>query len=209
MLQTKDVYFSYTSGVSFHFPDIDCAAGETVLITGSSGKGKTTLLHLLAGILKPSAGEILVGQTNMAEMSGKRLDSFRGKRIGIIFQQSHFIQSLPVQDNLVMPLYCSRQPILYKEAGELAAQLGIQHLLKKKSTELSQGEQQRLSIARAVIHRPKLLLADEPTSSLDDGNCEKVIDLLLEQTATCKAALVIVTHDQRVKQKITNAIHLS
>lgn len=209
MLTTKNIHFSYPSGVSFHFPDIYCPAGNTLLITGASGKGKTTLLHLLAGILKPSEGEITIGETDITALSGKKLDSFRGKSIGIIFQQPHFVQSLTVFENIMLAAYLSGSEMDRQRARDLLVQLNIADQAQKTTSKLSQGQQQRVSIARAMMNHPRVILADEPTSSLDDEHCFRVADLLQKQSKQANAALVIVTHDRRLKDIFKRTIQLT
>lgn len=208
MLQTKELQFAYSPVTSFRFPDIYCNTGETLLITGASGKGKTTLLHLLAGILTPSQGEIAIGNTNIAKLNGKMLDAFRGKNIGIVFQQSHFVQSLDVLENLLLAQWLSGNKRDSVKAMAMLEQLNVASQATKKTSKLSQGQQQRVSIARALINEPGLILADEPTSSLDDEHCMQVARLLREQSAKSEAALVIVTHDQRLKNIFQHSIQL-
>lgn len=208
MLHTHDIRFSYTPEVSFCFPDIHCSSGEALLITGASGKGKTTLLHLLGGILPPSSGNINISDTNIGTLSGKQLDAFRGRNIGIIFQQSHFVQSLSVLENLLLAQWLSGNKRDGGKAMAILEQLNIAGHATKKTAALSQGQQQRVSIARALINGPRLILADEPTSSLDDDHCMQVARLLQEEVAKSKAALVIVTHDQRLKNIFHHSIQL-
>ncbi|GAB3414110.1 ABC transporter ATP-binding protein [Niabella aquatica] len=207
MLQTNNIQFSYPS-VQFRFPDIRCSAGNILLVTGSSGKGKTTLLHLLAGLLKPESGSIYIGKTDITALSAGALDKFRGQKTGIIFQQPHLVASLSVMDNLLLSPYLAGIQTNKNRAKELLAQLNIAEQANKKPSHLSQGQLQRASIARALMNAPVLVLADEPTSSLDDENCHKVARLLREQAAMSNAALVIVTHDQRLKQIFHQKIEL-
>lgn len=209
MLKTKDVHFSYSQKMSFHFPDIYCPVGDALLITGASGKGKTTLLHLLAGILTPASGEIKIGNINIAGLSGKRLDEFRGKKIGIVFQQSHFVQSLTVMENILLAAWLSGNKLDTERANALLDKLNMGEQADKKTSKLSQGQQQRVSIARALMNRPSVILADEPTSSLDDEHCIKVATLLSEQARSANTALVIVTHDQRLKDIFQRMIQLT
>jgi len=209
MLQTKDLQFAYSRELSFSFPDLECSAGESLLITGRSGCGKTTLLHLLAGILHPASGEIRVGETLLSSLSGADADRFRGKSIGLVYQRPHFIASLTLMDNLRLPAYFGHKPAEENAIQELAEHLGIRHTLRQLPDSLSVGEQQRASIARAVVNRPGLILADEPTSALDDENCASVIELLTRQAAEHNAALVIVTHDGRLKSVVKNQVELS
>jgi putative ABC transport system ATP-binding protein len=207
MLQTNNIQFSYPA-LHFQFPDIRCKAGDILLVTGSSGKGKTTLLHLLAGLLKPESGNIYIDETDIATLPAGALDKFRGQKTGIIFQQSHFVASLSVMDNLLLAPYLAGIKPNKSRAKELLAQLNIAEQTNKKPSQLSQGQLQRASIARALMNNPVLILADELTSSLDDENCNKVAQLLKEQAGMANAALVIVTHDQRLKQIFQSKIEL-
>lgn len=209
MVVTKDVAFSYGNELHFDFPSITCNASEALLITGNSGKGKTTLLHLLAGLLRPESGEITIQATTINTLSEKDLDQFRGKNIGLILQQSHFIASLTVLENVVLASWLASGKKATEKAVQLLTELDLQSQMHKLPSQLSIGQQQRVSIARALINEPKLLLADEPTSSLDDENAMKVADLLEKLAKHYNASLIIVTHDQRLKNKFANQIHLN
>ena len=208
MISTKNLRFSYTKDQEFIFPDLYCEAGSTLLITGDSGKGKTTYLHILAGLLQPKSGEIIIDNTDLVSLSEKTTDKFRGKNIGVVFQKSYFIAALTVLENLQMASWLATGKKHTKRAKRLLEQLGIENQAEKLPSQLSIGQQQRVSIARALMNEPKVLLADEPTSSLDDKNAEKVIDLLTSLSKEYKAALLIVTHDSRIKEKFINKITL-
>ncbi|MBD3724166.1 MAG: ATP-binding cassette domain-containing protein [Flavobacteriaceae bacterium] len=206
MISTSGITFSYSKDQLFHMPDLYCEAGNTILITGDSGKGKTTYLHILAGLLKPKTGEILIDKVNMVTLSESKSDKFRGKNIGLVLQKSHFVASLTVLENLEMASWLATGKKNATRAKELLAKLDIADQANKLPNQLSIGQQQRVSIARALMNDPKVLLADEPTSSLDDKNAEKVIQLLTDLSKEYKAALVIVTHDARIKERFTNKI---
>ena len=208
MISTKNLLFSYTKDQDFIFPDLYCEAGSTLLITGDSGKGKTTYLHLLAGLLQPKSGEIIIDNTDLVSLSEKKTDRYRGKNIGVVFQKSYFIAALTVLENLQIASWLATGKKHTKRAKRLLEQLGIENQASKLPSQLSIGQQQRVSIARALMNEPKVLLADEPTSSLDDKNAEKVIDLLTSLSKEYKAALLIVTHDSRIKEKFINKITL-
>lgn len=208
MIYTQDITFSYAGKVNFAFPDIRTESGETLLITGGSGKGKTTLLHLLGGLLRPKSGTISIGETEISKLSEKQLDQFRGKNIGLVLQQSHFVEAFSVLENISMASWLATGKKSEEKAKSLLKQLDLEDQMHKLTSQLSIGQQQRVSIARALINEPKLLLADEPTSSLDDENAFKVADLLSNLSKEYKASLIIVTHDQRLKDRFSNQISL-
>jgi len=208
MLKSKDLSFHYSDKEPMRFPDLSVEDGQHLLITGGSGSGKTTLLHLLAGSPEVQNGELSIMGTSMKGMDGAKRDAFRAKNIGIVLQRSHFISSLSVEQNLITAAYAAGLKANKERIQKVCADLGIESKLKEVPNDLSQGEQQRVSIARAVLNEPKIILADEPTSSLDDENCDRVIKLLLDQAAATGASLIVVTHDQRVKEQFKNRITL-
>lgn len=209
MIQTESLSFSYNSNTVFSFPNIKNNVSEALLITGNSGKGKTTLLHLLGGLLRPSSGTISIEETAISSLSEKELDRFRGKNIGLVLQQSHFVASLNVLENVVLASWLATGKKATEKAIALLKELDLEDQMYKLPSNLSVGQQQRVSIARALINEPKLLLADEPTSSLDDENAFKVADLLAKLSKEYKASLIIVTHDQRLKDKFPNQLNLN
>ncbi|GGB71370.1 ABC transporter ATP-binding protein [Flavobacterium suaedae] len=209
MISTKNVHFSYGKGTDFNFPDVTVDGGDTLLVTGGSGKGKTTLLHLLGGLLKPQSGEINIEGTNIATLPSGKQDSFRGKNIGLVLQQAYFVESLTVEENVVLASWLATGKKAPQKAKDLLEQLGLKDQLHKLPSQLSIGQQQRVSIARALINEPKLLLADEPTSSLDDENAFTVADMLSSLAKQFGTALIIVTHDQRLKDRFPNQINLT
>ena len=208
MVDTKSIIFSYPNSETFQLSDLHCEASKTVIITGNSGKGKTTYLHILAGLLKPNSGEIFINKVNINLLSDKNKDQFRGQNIGIVFQKSHFIASLSVLENIEMASWLAFGNKNTSKAKKLLNELDLLEFQNKLPFQLSIGQQQRVSIARALINEPKIVLADEPTSSLDDENAFKVANLLEQLTKEYNAALVIVTHDLRLKNKFPNQINL-
>ena len=206
MLETKNLRFKYDNNLEFNFPDIKTSK-ENLLILGASGVGKTTFLHLLSGLLKPMNGEIDLLGTKISNLKMSEMDRFRGKNIGIVFQKPHFINSLTVKENLQLAQYISKKSDKNR-IQSLLESLGIEDKANKKTQNLSQGEKQRVSIALAIVNSPKLILADEPTSSLDDLNCNKVINILKNQASKYKAKLIIITHDYRLKKHFKNTLSL-
>lgn len=209
MLKSSELFFAYNREKSFTFQPIEARVNEPTLILGPSGCGKSTLLHLLGGLMPPKSGEIVVDGQDISKMTGSQLDRYRGNNIGIIFQKSHFIRSLNVLDNLLVAPYFGKGKVDPARANAILTELGLGDKANQSVQTLSQGEQQRLSIARVLINEPKLILADEPTSALDDDNCDAVFQLLTQKAQQSNAALVIVTHDGRLKDEIQNQILLN
>ena len=207
MIKTESLKFSYDGKKYFDFPDINLDSGENLLIIGNSGIGKTTLLHLLAGILKPESGSINISGTDISKFSDTELDKFRGDNIGIVFQKPHFISSLTINENLKLAKYLSPSKTS-RDAKKILESLNIREKYQQKPNQLSEGEKQRASIALALINSPSLILADEPTSSLDDFNCDNVIKLLKTQAKDHKAQLIVITHDARLKKHFKNNLNL-
>lgn len=208
MLVTNRLTFDYGPTKQFAFPDLHCANREALLILGKSGTGKTTFLHLLALLLTPKSGSVTINQTDLTQLSPSQTAAFRAKHVGIVYQKPHFVSSLSVFDNLLLANYLADKPQNKDRARELADQLGFGEQMRKKTHQLSQGEQQRVSIARAVMNQPDVILADEPTSNLDDENTERVVALLRKQSDQIGASLIVVTHDQRLKDVFPNRLEL-
>ncbi len=208
MLKTNNLSFSFDQKRVFHFPDLSLKKGEQLLISGKSGSGKTTLLHLLALLQKPQFGEIYFNNEIVSQLQGKNLIHFRATHFGVVFQKNYFLKSLNVMDNLKMSLYYKNQHLSGAEIRKTAEQLDVENLLQKNTYQLSGGEQQRISILRALLHKPAIILADEPTASLDDENAQKVAQLLQFQSNEYGASLVIVSHDFRLKSIFDQQINL-
>ncbi len=208
MLQTTDLHYTYPNGPSFAFPDVKVICEEVLLILGRSGSGKTTLLHLLAGLMAPTSGIVSVDSTALSSLSGSKMDGFRGRHIGLVFQQPLFIRSVNVMHNLQLARTLAGLEADETRATQLLEELGMADRASQLPQSLSIGERQRVSIARALMTAPGLLLADEPTSALDDDNCNRVAELLQSAATRHGAALVIVTHDRRLKDRFTNTVEL-
>ncbi|GGF41701.1 ABC transporter ATP-binding protein [Echinicola rosea] len=205
MILAKDISFYYEKGHTLPIPDITLQEGEELLVLGASGSGKTTVLNILGGLLRPISGVVQIDNTRIYDLKGARLDKFRGANIGMVFQKPHILAPLSVKENLRLAQYFSGS---YDHGliDRLLQDLGISHKAGSKVTALSEGEAQRVSIARALVNNPKVVLADEPTASLDDENAEIVVNLLKEQAKKMHSALIIVTHDHRVKEHVPNQI---
>lgn len=204
MIKIEQLSYKYPKGPLIQFPDFEVKSEESLLVLGESGSGKTTLLHLLAGLLRPTTGKIWVNDIPLSKIDNAKMDQFRGEHIGLVYQKNYFIESLSVLDNLVISPYCTKK----SRVKTIAKRLGILNVLNRYPRQLSVGQQQRASIARGVMNEPQLLLADEPTSALDYNNCLSVITLLLDEALANKSALVIVTHDDRLKEEVDSSIEL-
>ena len=171
-------------------------------VIGPSGCGKTTFLHLLAGLIRPGSGAIRILGQDLAELGGAPLDRFRGRNIGLVFQRFHLLPALSVRENVLLAQRLAGGRVDAGRVVALLEQLGLNGLEHHKPSMLSQGQAQRVAIARALVHSPQLIMADEPTSALDDGHAEQALALLQESAQTVGAALLVVTHDQRVRGRL-------
>lgn len=169
--------------------------GEFVIIKGRSGSGKSTLLHLLAGLDEPSSGDVIINNRRIYEMSDKELTIFRRKNIGVIYQFYNLIPNLSIKENILLPRILDKRSIDDKVFNKLVKNLGISDKLDFFPNDLSGGEQQRGAIGRALINRPKILFADEPTGNLDSKNSLKIMNLLKFYNKRFKQTIVMVTHD--------------
>ena len=210
MLKTNGLRYQYEGGdTELSFPNLSMEKGEELLLLGASGTGKTTLLHLVAGMRTPSAGSVELAGVAFSAMPTAERDRTRGRHMGIVFQTAHFVRSLTVGENLALARSlagCAPDEAATKTVLE---ELGLAHKWNARVDALSVGEQQRVSIARAVVHGPGLILADEPTSALDDANTDAVLSLLRRQAERTGAALLIVTHDQRLKDRMSQHVELT
>lgn len=202
MIALCDLKHDYAGRTVLHVPSWAAGQGEHWLLLGPSGCGKTTLLHALAGILRPTRGTVIVADQELAALPPAAVDTFRGRHIGIVLQRLHLIDSLTVLDNLLLAQRFGGMPADRSRALQVLERLGIAGRAGARTHELSFGQAQRVAVARAVINQPRVLLADEPTSNLDDGHCFATLELLRSEAQACGATLVIATHDQRVKSRV-------
>ncbi|MEH3115449.1 ABC transporter ATP-binding protein [Pedobacter terrae] len=203
MIRISSLVHIYEQGRSLKFPVWEIGDMEQWLLLGASGSGKSTLLNIVSGLLKPSQGEVLINGTDLYSLSARERDRFRGRHVGIIFQRPHLIRSLDVLDNLELAAVMAGLGVDHERNLSLLADLGIGELAKNYPDQLSQGQLQRVSVARALVNKPDLLIADEPTASLDDENANQVIKMLTTQAKDNGAALIIATHDARVRDHLT------
>lgn len=208
MIEINNLTYQYPNQSALTFPDVSLNADESCLVLGNSGVGKTTFLHLVGGLMRPKSGTIVIDGKDISKMSGRKLDLYRGQHIGIIFQKNHFVSALSVIDNMVLSQKLAGTNSNKRFCLQLLDQLNIKHYANKLCSALSEGERQRVSIARSLVNKPALVLADEPTSALDDENCSSVIQLLKQQAEEIDASLIIVTHDNRLKEFVDKRIVL-
>jgi putative ABC transport system ATP-binding protein len=204
MFAIRDLRHVYDGTEVLNVPSWSVEQGSQWLVLGPSGSGKTTLLHVVAGVLKPTAGAVSVAGQDLSALSANALDRFRGQRIGLVLQRLHLMASLTVLQNLLLAQYLAGVPQDRERVREVLAGLDVAGRGAAYPHELSFGQAQRVAVARAVVNRPQLLLADEPTSNLDDQRCVQALELLQGQAAACNATLVIATHDQRIKARMPN-----
>jgi len=189
--------------------DLRVAAGETVAIVGESGSGKSTLLSLLAGLDAPTRGSVCVDGADLAALGEAELARFRARRLGIVFQQFHLLSGLSALENVSLPLELQRVPDAEERAREVLTQVGLAHRAAHLPSRLSGGECQRVAIARALVVEPALLLADEPSGSLDAKTGDAVDRLLFDLVERCGATLVLVTHSDRLAAACNRCLRLS
>jgi putative ABC transport system ATP-binding protein len=208
VIEVRGLTHRYGQQDVLRLPEWKVAQGERWLVLGASGCGKTTLLHVVAGLIHPSEGDVEVAGENLQKLDGARMDRWRATTVGIVLQALHLVKHLSVRDNLRLAQYLAKAPQDDKRIDDALGALGVAQKSARRPGELSQGEQQRVAIARAVVNRPKVLLADEPTANLDDAAAAKVLELLSEQAARYGATLVVATHDARVKGKFRERLEL-
>lgn len=197
-LHVSDLRFAYP-GEAFrlHVPRLELEAGKTLALAGPSGAGKSTLVRLLTGLLPADAGRVRLGDVQMEAFTHEQRRAFRLKHIGLVFQDFALLDYLSVTENILLPHHFRGDAgtSALAKAQELARHLQIGQYLDKRVSQLSQGERQRVAVARALVHQPRFIFADEPTASLDPSRGRIVVDLMIEDARARGACLVMVTHD--------------
>lgn len=183
---------------------------ERLAIIGASGSGKTTLLQIMGGLDEPSEGDVLVNGQTMAKIDEAAKGALRNQYIGFVYQFHHLLPEFSAVENVAMPLMIRREKrtVALEKAGELLGRVGLGERLNHKPGELSGGERQRAAVARALITRPKLVLADEPTGNLDAGNGAHVLRLMLELNQELQTSLIVVTHDHSIAEQMDRVLVL-
>lgn len=190
--------------------DLTIGVGERVAIMGASGSGKSTLLHLLGGLEKASSGEVVLDGVNVNRVSAVKLARLRNKSLGFIYQSHHLLGEFTVLENVAMPLLIGGESVKQARvrANELLKRVGLGHRIEHKPGELSGGERQRAAVARALINKPGLILADEPTGNLDSKTAHQVYQLMLELNQELNVSFLVVTHDHELAERIGKVLHM-
>ena len=202
MIITRQLAYQYAKGPEIKFKDLDVAQGGTLLLSGASGTGKSTWLALAAGLLPASSGSITVAEQDLKQLNKIDSDAWRSKTIGFLPQKLHLSAALSVHGNLALAQWAAGQKTNDQSIGAALAALDVVDLSERKPSQLSGGQAQRVALARAVLLQPQVILADEPTASLDDDTCAAALNLLLATAERLKATLVIATHDSRIKRHL-------
>lgn len=178
--------------------DLTVGKGEFVAVIGASGSGKSTLLHILGSVDKPTSGKVTIDGTDLSKLNQTQAAIFRRRKVGLVYQFYNLIPTLTVQKNILMPLALDKKKPNKEYFEKIVRSLGIAERLEALPNQLSGGQQQRVAIARSLIYRPALLLADEPTGNLDQKNSKEIIDMLKLSNRNLEQTIVLITHDEKV-----------
>lgn len=204
VLRTEDLTREYGFGdnkvIALNHVSFSVEEGEFVTILGPSGSGKSTLLHLLGGVDKPTSGKVYIGGQSIYEMKERELTAFRRREIGQIYQFYNLIPVLNVEENICLPMLLDHRQAERKDLDELLDLLGLTERVNHLPSELSGGQQQRVAIGRALISKPKLILADEPTGNLDQKNSREIIKLFRELNEKYGQTILLITHDEKIAE---------
>ena len=202
MINTRQLAYQYANGPHIKFDDLDVPQGGVLVLSGASGSGKSTWLALASGLLQASSGSFSVAGQLLGRLSKTNSDAWRAKTIGFLPQKLHLSAALSVRGNLELAQWAAGQKPDDTSIRQALAALGVQDLSERKPSQLSGGQAQRVALARAVLLQPQVILADEPTASLDDDSASAALGLLLATAEQLNATLVIATHDSRVKKHL-------
>ena len=206
MIRTEQLSYRYATGAELQFPDVDVPQGGLLLLRGRSGAGKSTWLALAAGLLRPGSGQITVARQNLNALKNIAKDAWRARALGFLPQKLHLSEALTVAGNLGLAQWAGGVPHDATSIAYVLDALGVADLAARKPSQLSGGQAQRVALARAVLMQPQVILADEPTASLDDEAALAALALLQSQAKRVHATLVVATHDARVLQGLEGAI---
>jgi putative ABC transport system ATP-binding protein len=205
MFELVGIVHRYGAVTAVEVPVWRAGAGDAWLLAGQSGSGKSTVLHILAGLTRPTVGSVMVGGTDLARLAESARDRWRGRNVGLVPQRLHLVGALNVRDNLRLAHTLAGLPVDDMRITALLEAVGVIDLARRFPSQLSQGQAQRVAIARAVVNRPALVLADEPTANLDDAHAAQALELLRGQAVEAGATLVVASHDARVKSLLPNS----
>ena len=212
LIKTDKLNKTYGKGdsavVTVNNIDLTINKGQFTAIVGTSGSGKSTLMHLLGGVDNPTSGKVYIEGEDIFALKDEKRSIFRRRKIGFIFQEYNLIPILTVEENIVMPVLLDGNKVDKKEVDELLERLGLADRRNHLPSQLSGGQQQRVAIGRAIINRPSIILADEPTGNLDKRNSEEVINMMFEAVRDRNETLVIVTHEMDIAAMADRIIHL-
>lgn len=208
MLQIIDLKKNYNTVEALRGVTLDISDGEFISIMGKSGCGKTTLLHCMSGILKPSSGEILFDEKSLFKIKDRERSKVRRTSMGFVFQFFNLVPELTVKENILLPLKINRYKVDEVYFDKLIEDLGIIEQINRLPATLSGGQQQRVAIARALIHKPKIVFADEPSGNLDETSSREVIELLQSLQKEYNLTLIMVTHDKDIASYADRIIHM-
>jgi len=206
MIETRQLRFAYGAGQPLVFPDVTVPQGAVLLLSGPSGSGKSTWLALLAALVKPQQGGLTVAGQDLTLLAGRSADAWRARTIGFLPQKLHLSAALTVQHNLELAFWAAGLAMDAQRVRQVLALLGVAELAQRLPSQLSGGQAQRVALARAVLMQPRLILADEPTASLDDAAAQDAVQLLVQAAQPHSATLVIATHDARVAQALATSL---
>ena len=195
-LRVKNLEFKVANKTILNKQNFSVSKSKHLIISGSSGSGKTTLMNLMSGLLKPTSGFVSFEENDFSKLTEENIDQIRSKNFGFIFQRLHLIKHLTVEQNILLGLNKDQSPNI----DELLDDIGLKNKHTQLAKNLSFGESQRVAIARGIINSPKVIFADEPTSSLDDKNTKKVLELIFSQAKKNNSTIIISSHDERVKK---------
>lgn len=208
MFHLKDIHFHTDGKDILSVDDLSISQNNKVLILGPSGCGKTTLMQIMAGLRCPTRGNVFFNDKDILTLKSSKQDAFRGRNFGFVFQNFHLLKHLTLEQNIHLAAFGAKIKIKEEKVKKLFKAFGLSEKADQKASSLSQGEAQRAAIIRAVINDPKVIFADEPTSSLDDDNTHQVMRLLEEQAEKTEAMLIVATHDGRIKDRFETLINL-
>jgi lipoprotein-releasing system ATP-binding protein len=210
MLEARNIHKAYGSVEVLKGVDLSVQQGEIVSIVGSSGAGKSSLLHILGTLDQPDQGEVMLHHTRVTGMGARQLSAFRNQYIGFVFQFHHLLPEFNSLENVCIPGWIAKRPKKEVEdrAEDLLKRLGLGHRIDHKPSALSGGEQQRVAVARALINNPRIVFADEPTGNLDSSNAQDLHELFFQLRKELNQTFLIVTHNEELAQMSDRVVHM-